>query len=304
MTFHGVLTALVTPFTADGLDESSLRNCVARQIQSGVHGLVPCGTTGEAPTLTTDEHRRVIEIVAEEAQGRVPVLAGIGSNNTRTAIANAATAAKAGAQGVLATVPYYNKPTQEGLYRHFRAIADSTDLEVCLYNVPGRTSCHLAADTMGRLAEVPNITCVKDATGDLSVASEVLLACSDRLTRLSGDDFTTLPFIALGGHGCISVASNVFPATMVDLVNAARAGDLDRARSLHLALYPMFQALFCQTNPLPVKTAMAHLGWIEGRFRLPLCEMSAGHAITLREAVDKTLATVNEPLARPSVSGT
>lgn len=298
MTFHGVLTALVTPFNDNGLDEGSLRRCVERQIEAGVHGLVPCGTTGEAPTLTTDEHRRVIEVVVEVADGRVPVLAGVGSNNTHTAVANAKTAAKVGAQGVLATVPYYNKPTQEGLYRHFRAVAESTPLEVCLYNVPGRTACHLAPDTMARLAEISNITCVKEATGDMSVASEVLLACPERLTLLSGDDFTTLPFIALGGHGCVSVASNVLPATMVALVNAARAGDLERARTLHMTLYPLFRALFSETNPLPVKTAMAHLGWLEESFRLPLCEMDPAKAAILRTIVDDTLAAVDEPMAR------
>jgi 4-hydroxy-tetrahydrodipicolinate synthase len=298
MTFHGVLTALVTPFNQDGLDEDALGRCVDRQIHAGVHGLVPCGTTGEAPTLTPEEHRRVIEIVVDTSRGRVPVLAGIGSNNTQTAIANAAVAKAAGAQGVLATVPYYNKPTQEGLYRHFRAIASATDLEVCLYNVPGRTSCHLAADTMARLADVPNITCVKEATGDMGVASDVLLACGDRLTLLSGDDFTTLPFIALGGHGCVSVASNVLPATMVALMDAARSGDLEGARAIHMTLYPLFKALFCETNPLPVKTALAHLGWLDEVFRLPLCEMSPEHAKTLRQTVDDTLAKVNEPMAR------
>lgn len=273
MTFHGLLTALVTPFRDGVPDEAAFRALARRQIDGGVQGLVPCGTTGEAPTLDLDEHAAVIRWCVEEAAGRVPVLAGIGSNDTRTAIHNAKRAVAAGAEGVLATAPYYNKPTQEGLYRHFRAIAEAVDVEVCVYDVPGRSSVHVLPETTARLAQVDNITAVKDATGDLNVATELLRRCPEDFARLSGDDFTTLPFLLLGGHGCISVAANVVPDRMRALVDAARAGDLPTARALHVDLFPLFRALFVQTNPLPVKTALATMGLCGGDFRLPLCPM-------------------------------
>ncbi|MCB9663684.1 MAG: 4-hydroxy-tetrahydrodipicolinate synthase [Alphaproteobacteria bacterium] len=287
MTFQGVLTALITPFTSRGVDEPALRALVDAQIAGGVSGLVPCGTTGEAPTLDLEEHAEVIRITVDQAAGRVPVMAGIGSNDTRVAVLNAQRAAEAGVAGVLATAPYYNKPTQEGLYRHFRAIAEATDVEVCVYNVPGRTSVNVLPATIARLAEVDGITCVKEATGDLAVASEILVRCGDRLALLSGDDFTTLPFVALGGVGCISVASNVVPDRMAALVAAARAARLDEARALHLGLYPLFRVLFAETNPLPVKTALALMGRCEERFRLPLCEMSEEPRARLAEELGR-----------------
>jgi len=285
--FDGLLTAIVTPYAADGsVDEDALRRHVEFQIEGGVDGLVPVGTTGEAPTLDLEEHARVIRITTEQADGRVPILAGIGSNNTQVAIHNAEQAVASGAQGLLATAPYYNKPTQEGLYRHFRAIARAfPGTEVCVYNVPGRTSVHVQPATIARLADVEGITCVKEATGDMIVASDILRLCGDKLTLLSGDDFTTLPFIALGGSGCISVASNVVPDQMKALVSMAKAGDLAGARELHLDLYPLFKALFVQTNPLPVKTALAMMGRMSETFRLPLCEMDPGPRATLREAL-------------------
>lgn len=273
MPFHGLLTALVTPFREDGLDLPALHRLVEQQIAGGVNGLVPCGTTGEAPTLDLDEHATVIAETVKAAAGRVPVMAGIGSNDTRTAILNAERAVAAGASGLLATAPYYNKPSQEGLYRHFRAIAEAVDSEVCVYNVPGRTAVMVEPETIARLAHIPNITCVKEATGDMVVASRILALCGDRFSLLSGDDLTTLPFIALGGHGCISVASNVVPARMSRLVGASLAGDLPTARAEHLALFPLFRMLFVETNPLPAKTALALMGTMEERFRLPLCEM-------------------------------
>lgn len=285
--FQGLLTAIVTPFTPEGaVDEDALRHHVDAQIAGGVQGLVPVGTTGEAPTLDLDEHARVIAITVEQAAGRVPVLAGIGSNNTQVAIHNGKQAVDSGAQGVLATAPYYNKPTQEGLYRHFRAIAEALPgTEVCVYNVPGRTSVHVEPATIARLADVDGITCVKEATGDMIVASDILRLCGDKIALLSGDDFTTLPFLALGGDGCISVASNVVPDRMAAMVNAARAGDLDTAREIHLALYPLFKALFLQTNPLPVKTSLAMMERMAESFRLPLCEMDPGPRGALREAL-------------------
>ena len=233
----------------------------------------------------------MIDAVVAQVAGRVPVLAGIGSNDTATAIQNARNAALSGAQGVLATVPYYNKPTQEGLFQHFRAIAQATSLEVCLYNVPSRTSVHMQPETVARLAEFDTITTIKEATGDMNVASDILKQCGDRITLLSGDDFTTLPFIALGGQGCISVASNVVPDTMVAMVKAARDLDWNEARAHHFALLPLFKALFCETNPIPVKTALAHLGWIEENFRLPLCGMQPHTRSTLIQAVEESGAT-------------
>lgn len=274
MTFSGILTALVTPFAPDGaLDEAAFRALVRRQLDAGVDGLVPCGTTGEAPTLELSEHAEVIRWCVDEARGRVPVMAGIGSNHTATAIATAKVAEEAGAAGVLATVPYYNKPTQEGLYRHFRAIAEAVGVEVCLYNVPGRTSVHMEPATVARLAEVDSITCIKEATGDMAVATEIRRLCGSRIALLSGDDFTTLPFMAVGGVGCISVASNLVPARMRALVRAAAAGRLSEARERHEALFPLFAALFLETNPIPVKTALAELGLVSDAFRLPLCPM-------------------------------
>ncbi|MGC6492518.1 MAG: 4-hydroxy-tetrahydrodipicolinate synthase [Myxococcota bacterium] len=287
MIFHGVMTALVTPFQTDGsVDLAGFRALVRRQLSGGVQGLVPCGTTGEAPTLSRDEQRQLIGACVEEAAKQAPVLAGIGSNNTAAAIENAKQAQELGAHGVLATAPYYNKPTQEGLYRHFMAIADAIDIEVCLYDVPGRTNLKMAPETILRLADHPNITTLKDATGDLAHASRVLRACEGRLTVLSGDDFTTLPHLTVGGSGCISVASNVVPDLMATMVGAARSGDLSKAREIHNGLFPLFDALFVQTNPLPVKAALARLGLCHDVFRLPLCPMDEAARPTLHEAMD------------------
>ncbi len=285
MTFHGLLTALVTPFRDGALDEAAFRQLVRRQVDGGVDGLVPCGTTGEAPTLSSADQARVIAWTVEEAAGRVPVLAGIGSNDTSKAIAAAKQAAELGAQGVLATAPYYNKPTQEGLYRHFRAIADATPLEVCLYDVPGRTGVRILPPTVERLAPVANITAVKDATADLANTTDLLRRCGDQLTLLSGDDFTTLAFIAVGGSGCISVASNIVPARMKALVAAARSGDLATARTEQAALFPLFGALFIESNPIPAKAALAAIGLIADELRLPLCPMGAGPREQLHTAL-------------------
>ena len=273
MTFQGLLIALVTPFKDGALDEAAYRTLARRQLDAGIDGLVPCGTTGEAPTLSIAEHTEVVRWALEEADGRVPVLAGIGSNNTAQAIETARKVVELGAQGVLATAPYYNKPTQEGLYRHFRAIAEAIPVEVCLYDVPGRTSVHIAPATVERLAEVDNITCLKDATADMLNGAEVLRRCGDRIAVLSGDDFTAFPLIALGGAGCISVTSNVAPARMKALIDASRAGDLASARSAQNALLPLFHAMFFETNPMPAKAALAAMGFITDELRLPLCSM-------------------------------
>lgn len=273
MTFAGLMTAIVTPFKDGALDEETHRALVRRQIDGGVQGLVPCGTTGEAPTLDLDEHATVIRWTQEESGG-VPVLAGIGSNNTATAIENAKRAEKMGVQGVLATAPYYNKPTQEGLYQHFRAIAQAVEVEVCVYDVPGRSVVRVQAETLERLAAFENITAVKDATGDLPHLVDVRRRLGDRMALLSGDDFTQVPFLYLGGHGVISVASNVVPRVMRNLVDYAREGRMDATRSLNERLFPLFRALFNENNPGGVKAAMAAMGLLADDLRLPLVPIS------------------------------
>lgn len=284
MTFHGLLTALVTPFKDGMVDEACFRSLVRRQIDAGVDGLVPCGTTGEAPTLTVDEHVEVVRWAVEEAAGRVPVMAGIGSNCTATAIATAKRVEGLGVAGVLATAPYYNKPTQAGLFQHFSAIAEAVGVEVCLYDVPGRSVVHIAPATVARLSEVENITCLKDATGDMSNAIDVRRRCPE-LALLSGDDFTTLPFLALGGSGVISVASNVLPEEMQTLVSATKAGRLVEARVVSERLFPLFQALFLESNPIPVKAAMAHQGLLNDELRLPLTAMTDAPRAVLLETL-------------------
>ncbi|NIP16916.1 MAG: 4-hydroxy-tetrahydrodipicolinate synthase [Xanthomonadales bacterium] len=274
VAFEGLLTALVTPFRDGALDEAAFRALVRRQIENGVDGLVPVGTTGEAPTLPIAEHVQVVRWTIEEAAGEVPVLAGIGSNDTATAVDTARRVEELGAQGVLATAPYYNKPTQEGLYRHFSAIAAATPLEVCLYDVPGRTAVRILPATVERLSEIENVTGLKDATGDLANAVQVHRRCGERITLFSGDDFTALPFLYVGGSGVISVASNVVPETMKELVTAAREGRLTDARVLNERLFPLFEALFLETSPGPVKAALHALGLLENELRLPLVPVS------------------------------
>jgi 4-hydroxy-tetrahydrodipicolinate synthase len=285
MTFQGLMTALVTPFDDGSVDEQQYRSLVARQLDSGIDGLVPCGTTGEAPTLSVDEHVEIVRWTMEEAGGRVPVLAGIGSNSTATAIATGRAVEALGVQGVLATAPYYNKPTQEGLFQHFKAIADALSVEVCIYDVPGRSVVHVEPATIERLAVIENITCVKDATGDMANATDLRRRLGDSLSLLSGDDFTTLPFLALGGHGVISVASNVVPAQMKSLVDAARAGDLAKARNMSETLFPLFRDLFIESNPIPCKAAMSRMGLLRDELRLPMTRMSDGKRSQLMETM-------------------
>lgn len=285
MTFSGLMTALVTPFSDGTVDEATFRALVRRQIAEGAEGLVPCGTTGEAPTLSIDEHIDVVRWTVEEADGRVPVLAGIGSNCTATAVSTGLRVQAAGAVGVLATAPYYNKPTQEGLFQHFRAIASALDIEVCLYDVPGRSVVHIAPATVARLSAIDNITALKDATGDLANATDVRRRCGPGLALLSGDDFTSMPFLAQGGDGVISVASNLFPAAMRKLVDASRTSDLAAAAALNRRLFPLFRDLFIESNPIPAKAGMAHMGLLANELRLPLTPMSA----RLREGLIETL---------------
>lgn len=281
--FEGTITALVTPFRDGSLDLARLAAQVERQIAAGVDGVVPVGTTGESPTLTHDEHRRVVDEVIRLVDGRVKVLAGTGSNATREAVAMTRHAAEAGADGALVVTPYYNKPTQEGLRRHFEAVAD-VGLPVVLYNIPGRTSVALSIATIEALAAHPSIVAIKEATGVLDVASEI--AVRTNLAILSGDDSLTLPILSVGGCGVVSVLSNLAPRLVVAMVRAARSGDAAAARALHLRLFPVCRALFIETNPIPIKTAMALRGLDSGELRLPLCAMDAKHRDMLVAAID------------------
>ena len=267
----GVGTALVTPFTKGGdLDEAGVRRLARRQIDAGVHFLVPCGTTGETPTLSDAERRRVVELVVEEVNGRVPVMAGAGGYDTREVVHAAREMQKAGADGLLSVTPYYNKPTPEGLFQHFSAIADATDLPIVLYNVPGRTGCNMEAPTVARLATIPHIVGVKEASGNIQQMAEILRAVPATFQVLSGDDAITLPLMAIGGRGIISVASNSVPAEMVQMVEAAERGDYPAARALHHRLLPLLLVNFVEANPGPVKFSMAAMGLCEEVFRLPM----------------------------------
>ncbi|MDP6579460.1 MAG: 4-hydroxy-tetrahydrodipicolinate synthase [Vicinamibacterales bacterium] len=269
--WSGCGTALVTPFTADGaVDDAAVRRLADRQIAGGIDFLVPCGTTGESPTLSGAEHRRVVELVVETADGRVPVLAGAGGYDTQAVIERAADMQRAGANGILSVTPYYNKPTSEGLYQHYRAIADSTSLPIVVYNVPGRTGCNVDAATLRRLADIPNVVGVKEASANLPQMCEICRAAPTGFSVLSGDDLFTVPLIAVGGSGVISVASNEIPDEMSRMVSLALKGDFDTARQLHARLLPLMQVNFIEANPMPVKAAMAHLGLLEPHYRLPM----------------------------------
>ena len=276
MLFSGALTALVTPFKDEALDEEAYRNFIEFQITEGIHGLVPCGTTGESATLSHEEHERVIEICIDQARGRVPVLAGAGSNNTAEAVRLTRFAQKAGANGALLITPYYNKPTQEGLYRHYKAIAEAVEMPLVPYNVPGRPGCNLLPETLARLAkEFSHIVGVKEATGDMAQGSKTLSSCPAGFSVLSGDDFTALPLMALGGKGVISVTSNIVPGRMAAMCNAFNKGDVAEAARIHHELFPLHEAMFFESNPIPAKTALSLMGKMEAGLRLPLCPMSA-----------------------------
>jgi 4-hydroxy-tetrahydrodipicolinate synthase len=270
--FTGVGTAVVTPFTKSGaLDEAAVRRLGRRQIDAGVHFLCPCGTTGENPTLNDDERRRIVEILVDEAKGAVPILAGAGGYDTKDVIHLAALMQKAGAAGLLSVTPYYNKPTQEGLYQHYKAIAESTTLPIVVYNVPGRTGVNVEPTTLARLAPIPNIVGVKEASGNVTQMCEIVRAVPDDFLVLSGDDALTLPLMAIGGRGIISVASNEIPAEMVKMVEAAERGDFAAARQTHQRILPLLLGNFIEANPVPVKAAMAAMGLLEEHYRLPMC---------------------------------
>jgi 4-hydroxy-tetrahydrodipicolinate synthase len=273
MELSGLFTALVTPFVHGKVDYGKLSELVDLQIAGGVDGLVPVGTTGESPTLTVDEHLKVVETVVKTANGRCLVVAGTGSNSTAEAVHLTRTAKSAGVDATLQVTPYYNKPTQEGLYRHFSTVADECNLPVVLYNVPGRSGVPIAVETIARLSSNPHIVCVKEAGGDAERVSAILAECD--IDVLSGDDALTLPMIALGAKGVISVASNLVPERVKAVVSAALDGDFAQAKDLHDVLYPFFRGIFIETNPIPIKAAMAERGLLREEYRLPLCPISA-----------------------------
>jgi 4-hydroxy-tetrahydrodipicolinate synthase len=284
--FTGTYTAIVTPFKDGQLDEAALARLVKLQIKGGVEGLVPVGTTGESPTVDFDEHLRIIELVVRLAAGRVKVLAGTGANSTSEAIGLTIAAEKAGADGSLQVAPYYNKPTQEGLYQHFKAIAQNTKLPIVLYSIPGRCGIEIAVPTVKRLAaDCKNIIGIKEAGGSPDRVSQLRAALGAKFEILSGDDSLTLPFMAVGAQGVISVASNVAPREVATMVRAFAAGDGKKALQLHQKLYPLFKDLFIETNPVPVKAALAMLGLIDEEYRLPLVQMSAGNRVALKAAM-------------------
>ena len=272
--FRGAIVAIVTPFKDGRVDEEALRELIEFQIESGTDGIVPCGTTGESATLSHEEHDRVVEITVDAVRKRVPVIAGTGSNSTREAIRLTEHAYKVGADGALLVTPYYNKPSQEGLYQHYKAVADAVPVPIILYNVPGRTAINLLPETDARLSKISNIAGVKEASGDLKQISRVVELCGDDFAVLSGDDFTALPVLAVGGRGVISVVSNIIPEDMAAMIDAFDDGDLDKARGLHHRMRQVMDACFLETNPVPVKAALAMMGKIEYEVRLPLCRMS------------------------------
>ncbi len=298
--FIGTGTALVTPFRKDGsLDEQALRQLVKRQIEAGIDFLVPCGTTGESPTLTREEHLRVVEIAVELAKSKVAVLAGAGGYNTAEVIALARELAALGADGVLSVTPYYNKPTQEGLYQHYRAIAAAVPLPIILYSVQGRTGVNVEPATVKRLAAIENIVGIKEASGNVSQMAAILNAVPDDFTVLSGDDAITLPLIALGGRGVISVVSNEIPAEMSQLTRLALQGDFDGARRIHRRYHPLMEINFVESNPIPVKAALAEMGLLEPVWRLPLVPPKAENQARIR-AVLESLGLAGRSAAEPA----
>ncbi len=286
--FSGAFTALVTPFRNGEVDVEALEGLVEFQIGQGIHGLVPCGTTGETPSMSEAEDRLVIGTVVRVANGRVPVIAGTGSNSTHMAIKYTRMAEEEGADGSLQVAPYYTKPTQEGLYRHFAAIAESTGLPIVLYNIPGRTSVNISAETTARLAEIPNIVGTKEATHSMDLASDIRRLCGEEFDILSGDDSLTLPLMSLGGRGVISVAGNVAPAVVSDMVSVLLEGNFERGRELHYDLLPLCRALFVETNPIPVKTAASILGLCSDEMRLPMIPLAGENLDHLRRVMEET----------------
>jgi len=272
--FKGSIVAIVTPFKNGEIDEEKLRELVEFQIENGTDGIVPCGTTGEASTLDYQEHDRVVEIVVHQTRKRVPVIAGTGSNSTKEAIEITEHAKRVGADGALLITPYYNKPSQEGLYRHYKTVAEAVAIPQILYNVPGRTAVNMLPETVARLAEISNIVAIKEATGSLQQASEIIALCGDKIDVISGDDFITFPLMACGGVGVISVTANIMPKEIAAMIDSFNAGNMEEALRLHLKLLKISNAMFIETNPVPVKTALGLMGICSDDVRLPLAPMS------------------------------
>jgi 4-hydroxy-tetrahydrodipicolinate synthase len=283
--FTGALTALVTPFKDGKIDEEALRRLVEFQIKNGTNGLVPCGTTGESATLSHGEHNRVIDITIEKAKGRVPVVAGTGSNSTAETVTLTKHAQEAGADAALLISPYYNKPSQDGLYEHYRIVAGEVDLPLIVYNVPGRTALNMLPETVARLSEIKNIIGIKEATADLEQVSEVIEYSREGFCVLSGDDSTTFPLLAVGGHGVISVTSNIAPGDVADMCRLFLSGKVEEARRLHYKLQPLNRAMFVETNPVPVKTALSMMGMVTGELRPPLVGLSEGNRRKVQQAL-------------------
>jgi 4-hydroxy-tetrahydrodipicolinate synthase len=281
--FRGAIVAIVTPFKNDQVDERALRELIEFQISNGTDGIVPCGTTGESATLTHQEHDRVIEITIDAVKKRVPVIAGTGSNNTTEALRLTKHACDAGADGALIVCPYYNRPTQEGLYQHFKTIAESVPIPIIPYNIPSRTGVNLMPEMVAKLAKIKNIVGIKEASGSITQMSDIINLCDDDFAVLSGDDIFTLPLMAMGGAGVISTVSNVAPADMAGLVDAFAAGDMARAKSLHRKMSALIETLFIEVNPIPVKAALALMGKIEYEYRLPLCKMAEANFEKLKK---------------------
>jgi len=285
--FSGTFTAIVTPFKDGSVDEAALKSLMRFGIEGGVSGFVPCGTTGESPTLSHDEHNRVIELTVKEVAGQVKVLAGTGSNSTEEALALTRHAKKVGADGALLVSPYYNKPTQDGLYRHFKTIAENVELPLILYNIQGRTGVNIENSTMERLSKIPNVVGVKEASGSILQMSEVVRLCGPQFDVLSGDDQMTFPLMTLGGKGVISVVTNIVPDRMSALTRHMLAGEIDKARAIHFEIFELCQAMFLETNPIPVKAALGIMGKIRPEFRLPLCEPSPGNFEKLKDVLER-----------------
>lgn len=284
--FKGALVAIITPFKNGTVDEESLRSLIDFQIENGSSGIVPCGTTGESPTLSHDEHKRVIEITVDQVKKRVPVVAGAGSNNTAEAIDLTKHAKAVGADAALHITPYYNKPTQEGLFRHYEAIAKEAKFPLVVYNIAGRTGVNIEPVTMARMAELPEIVAVKEASGSLGQMAEIVQLCGDKLTLLSGDDNLILPIMAIGGAGVISVIANIAPQQTADIINAWEAGEVQKAQELYMKLLPLCKAMFLETNPIPVKAAAAMLGLIpDGSMRLPMTDLAQDKVPQLKKAL-------------------
>jgi 4-hydroxy-tetrahydrodipicolinate synthase len=280
--FEGTYTAIITPFRSGDIDYVALEKLVEQQVAAGIDGIVPCGSTGESATLSHEEHERVIAFVIEKAKKRVKVIAGTGSNSTRESVLLTKFAADHGADGALLIAPYYNKPTQDGLYAHYARIAESVDLPQLVYNIPGRSAVNILPETIAKLSTLKNVVGVKEASGSLDQVSRIVELCDAEFTVLAGDDSLTLPIMAVGGRGVISVVSNLLPQPLISLVNAANAGDFDRARSEHFRLLPLLRSLFLETNPIPVKAAMAMLGLCNNELRLPLTELTRDNVEKLR----------------------